>query len=94
MKCRDLYVAAYDITTPKRLREALKILKGYSCGGQKSVFECFLTPAEKSVLLREIGETVDPAEDRFLLVRLDPRSRVQAFGIAVPPKDPPFFYVS
>jgi CRISPR-associated protein Cas2 len=94
MKSRNLYVAAYDITTPKRLREALKILKGYSCGGQKSVFECFLTPAEKSSLLRSISDTVDPEEDRFLLVRLDPRSRVRAFGIGVAPKDPPFFYVS
>ncbi len=43
MSTRKLYIAAYDISNPRRLRQALKILKGYACGRQKSVFECYLT---------------------------------------------------
>jgi len=93
MSKRILYIAAYDICDPRRLREALHVLRGYAGGGQKSVFECFLTPAEKQDLLHEIRAVMDETEDRFLLLRLDPRSRVQVLGIAVEPIDPDFYYV-
>lgn len=92
MANRRLYVAAYDISAPRRLRAALEILKAYATGGQKSVFECFLTEGERKALLAEISEVIERGEDSFLLVRLDPRSRVRTLGIAVPPEDPPFFY--
>lgn len=89
---RRLYVAAYDISAPRRLRAALQVLKGYATGGQKSVFECFLTPAERTALLAEIEEVIEVAEDSFLLVALDARRSVHTLGIAVAPSDPPFFY--
>ncbi|MEF3168706.1 MAG: CRISPR-associated endonuclease Cas2 [Deltaproteobacteria bacterium] len=92
MENRDLYLAAYDITEAKRLRDALNVLKGVSTGGQKSVFECFLNNIEKKGLLSRVGRILDPAEDRFLLLRLDPRARVHTLGIGVEPSDPPFFY--
>ena len=90
---RDLHIAAYDVSEARRLREALNVLKGYSTGGQKSVFECFLTSGERGRLLREVSAVIDDSEDRFLLVRLDPRSKVRTMGIAVAPEDPAFFYV-
>jgi CRISPR/Cas system-associated endoribonuclease Cas2 len=62
---RRLYVAAYDICAPRRLRAALHVLKGYATGGQKSVFECFLTPAERAALLAEIGQVIEASEDSF-----------------------------
>jgi CRISPR-associated protein Cas2 len=89
---RRLYVAAYDICAPRRLRAALHVLKGYATGGQKSVFECFLTPAERAALLAEIRQVIEASEDSFLLVRLDARRAVHTLGIAVPPAHPPFFY--
>lgn len=89
---RDLWLAAYDVRDPRRLRLALRVLKAYSTGGQRSVFECFLTEAERKRLLAEIQEVLAP-EDSFFLVRLDPRSPVRTLGIAVAPADPPFFYV-
>ncbi len=92
MKHRDLYIAAYDVRDPKRLRAALHAVKGYATGGQKSVYECFLTPAEKASLLAELREVLDLEADRFLLLRLDPRMGMTALGVAVPPCDPPFFY--
>jgi CRISPR-associated protein Cas2 len=92
MTNRDLYIAAYDIASPKRLRAALKVVRGHSTGGQKSAYECFLTPAERSDLLCRLREVIDLLEDRVLLIRLDPRSRVHTLGIAVAPQDPPFFY--
>lgn len=92
IKHRSLYVAAYDVRDPRRLRRALQLLRRYSSGGQKSVHECFLTDAEKESLLREAGEVMDFREDHFLVVPLDPRSRVRTLGIAVAPSDPPFYY--
>ncbi|MCS7316487.1 MAG: CRISPR-associated endonuclease Cas2 [Bryobacterales bacterium] len=89
---RPLYVAAYDISDPRRLRAALEVLKGYATGGQKSVFECYLSDAERQSLLAEIAQVIEPSEDSFLLVRLDPRSQVRTLGVAIPPEDLPFFY--
>ena len=92
MKSRNLYLSAYDIANPRRLRTALKLVKGHATGGQKSMFECFLTSAERHELLDGMRAVVEPGEDRFLLIRLDQRSRVHTLGVAVAPEDPPFFY--
>jgi CRISPR-associated protein Cas2 len=89
-----LYLAAYDVSDPKRLQQALHVLRGYAIGGQKSVFECFLGEAEKRALLAEVATVLDLEEDRFFLVRLDPRSKVQTLGIAVRPVDPSYFYIA
>ena len=93
MSQRQLFLAAYDVSQPRRLRLALKVLRRFATGGQKSVFECFLTPAEKADLLDAILEVLDLDEDRFLLVRLDPRSKVRTLGIAITPADPSFIYI-
>lgn len=93
MSRRTLYIAAYDISSPVRLREGLRVLKDYATGRQKSVFECFLSPAEKHTLLSRMGAVIDRAEDRFFLLRLDPRSGVRALGKAVKPEDGDWFYV-
>jgi CRISPR-associated protein Cas2 len=89
---RALYLAAYDIADEERRRAALFIVKGYATGGQKSVYEIFLTEAEKADLLHEIAWIIDESEDRFLLLRLDPRSRVHTLGAAVEPADDQYFY--
>lgn len=93
MTQRTLHIAAYDVSSDARLRDALKVLKGYASGRQKSVFECFLTPAERRRLLAEIRGVLHPTEDRFLMVRLDPRGKVRVRGRALEPVDPPWFYV-
>lgn len=92
MAKRTLHVAAYDVRDPKRLRRALQVLKKYSTGGQKSVFECYLTEAEKRTLLSEIDQVLDMRVDSFLLVALDERSQVRVLGVAVPPSDPPYYF--
>jgi CRISPR-associated protein Cas2 len=93
MAKRQLYLAAYDISCNRRLRKALYILRGYASGGQKSVFECFLTAAEKRRLLEEIAEVIDPVEDRFVVMRLAGVKHIRTLGKAVPPQDGSFFYV-
>jgi len=94
MTQRKLYIAAYDVAAPRRLRQALDIVKNYATGGQKSVYECFLSAAERAELLRDVSTALDDLEDRFMLVHLDPRCHVRTMGIAVKPADPAFYYVS
>ncbi len=93
MPQRDLYLAAYDISEPRRLSAALKLTRAYATGGQKSVHELFLTPAERQALVEDMSVLIDLDTDRFLLLRLDPRSRVHTLGKAVAPADPDYFYV-
>lgn len=93
MPDRDLYLAAYDVSNDRRLAKALRAVRTYSTGGQKSVHEIFLTTAEKSDLLRLIAEILDHAEDRFFLLRLDPRAKCRTLGIGTAPVDAEYFYV-
>lgn len=89
---RDLYLAAYDVKNARRLRASLDLVRGYATGGQKSVHECYLSPAEHASLLHDMMLVLEE-EDRFLLLRLDPRSRVHTLGCAEEPQDNPYFYI-
>lgn len=93
MTQRALHLACYDISEPRRLVAALKLARVYATGGQKSVHELFLTPAERTDLIENMSALMDLTTDRFLLLRLDPRSRVHTLGKAVQPSDPDYFYV-
>jgi CRISPR-associated protein Cas2 len=93
MTQRILHLACYDVTEPRRLSTALKLARVYATGGQKSVHELFLTVAERIALVKDMSALLDLEADRFLLLRLDPRSRVHTLGKAVTPADPDYFYV-
>lgn len=93
MTQRQLYLAAYDISCTRRLRKALYVLRGYASGGQKSVFECFLTDAEKHQLLEEIAQIINPVEDRFIMLHLASTQHIRTLGKAVPPQTGSFYYV-
>jgi len=93
MPHRDLHLACYDVAEPGRLVAALKLARRYATGGQKSAHELFLTLAERNTLVADMGDLLDLSTDRFLLLRLDPRSKLFTLGKAVPPADPDYFYV-
>ncbi|MFM2346143.1 MAG: hypothetical protein RL654_896 [Pseudomonadota bacterium] len=90
---RHLYLAAYDIRDNRCRAGALKLLRGFATGGQKSVHEIWLTEAEKRRVLEQIVWLVDTATDRFFLLRLDPRQRTLVLGTGEAPADPEFFYI-
>ncbi len=92
MSARRLYLAAYDITDPKRLRRALDVVRDYATGGQKSVHECFLTDHERNELLERMDDIIT-TEDRFFLLRVTPRRKPRALGQARLPTEPRYFYV-
>ncbi len=71
---------AYDITHPKRLRQALKILKAWRLDGQKSVHECLLTPEEAQRLKTELTHLLHHENDKLLMVWLDNRRPIHVAG--------------
>ncbi|RLB06265.1 MAG: CRISPR-associated endonuclease Cas2 [Deltaproteobacteria bacterium] len=89
---RTLYLIAYDITDERRLNRVRQLLKGYSTGGQKSLYECFLTVGELNYIVRMLRRIIKEDEDRVHIFTLDGRSRTHTLGIALQPKDPKFFY--
>lgn len=89
---RRLYLVAYDITDNTRLNRVRNFLKGWSTGGQKSVYECFLTDAELEDIRRGLEDIIKDDEDRVHILALDGRSRTHTLGIGIQPKDPTFFY--
>ncbi|TXI42649.1 MAG: CRISPR-associated endonuclease Cas2 [Nitrosomonas sp.] len=92
MTQRQLYLAAYDIASNKRLRKALYVLRGYASGGQKSVFECYLTDREKTCLLNSIKQIINPDKDRFILLKLFGVKHIDIYGKAVLPQNEFFYY--
>lgn len=83
---RALYLACYDIRSPRRLRKALKVMKGYASGKQYSCFECYLTALEMQQLLAEITAIL-MEEDAFALLALNRRRSVFTLGQGVAPVD-------
>ncbi len=90
---RRLFLAAYDVRDPARLAQALRVIKGYASGGQKSAYECWLTDGERQAVHRAMAGVLDPAADAFALIPLEPRRPVATLGVAVQPTDPEFFYI-
>lgn len=90
---RRLFLIAYDIHDSRRLNSVRHFLKGYSTGGQKSVYECFLTDGEHRFVSDVVRGIIDEGEDRVHIFTLDGRSRTHTLGIGVEPTDPAFFYI-
>lgn len=89
---RPLYIAAYDVRAPKRLTQALRLVRNHATGGQKSVHEIFLTAAEKVALLKDMRQLLE-TEDRFMLLRLDTRSCALTRGLGKVPAETNYFYL-
>lgn len=90
---RTFYIAAYDISAPRRLQRALRCLRRYASGGQRSVFECLLSPAERKQLVTEVEQIIDQRRDRFVLLPVRNRTHVHTLGIAALPQTGDCLYI-
>lgn len=79
---RQLYIIAYDISDPPRLRQALATVRPWRATGQKSVAECYLGATERDRLGTSLARIIDPATDRVHMLRLDLRMQPEMFGVA------------
>jgi len=90
---RSLYLICYDVADPSRLHRVHRCVKSYAVGGQKSFYECWLTPAELSGLRAQLTEEIDPLDDRIHLFQLDPRIKPMFYGQACRQSMQPFLIV-
>ena len=90
---RCLYLVCYDIANPRRLSQVHKFLLGYKAGGQKSFFECWLTPSELKNVRHGLHQRIENGEDRAHIFQMDARQRTQCLGIARPPHSGAFMIV-
>lgn len=77
---RTHYLIAYDISCPQRLYRVHRFLLGYKVGGQKSCFDCWLSPAELSQVIQTLKHTINKQEDRIHLFAMDPRLPHTQYG--------------
>jgi CRISPR-associated protein Cas2 len=77
---RTLYLTAYDIADPCRLRRVHRYLCAYRVGGQKSVPEIWVTPGELRQIRVDLAGMLDREKDRLHIFALDPRMRVICMG--------------
>jgi CRISPR-associated protein Cas2 len=69
---RRLFIVAYDVSDPKRLRRVFRMLKGYGQHLQYSVFRCDLTASQRLQLEAKLGQAIERAEDQVMFVDLGP----------------------
>lgn len=69
---RRLFIVAYDISDPKRLRKVFRTLKGYGQHLQYSVFRCDITASQRIQLEARLRQTIDHDEDQVMFVDLGP----------------------
>lgn len=94
MDNRQLFLIAYDIADARRLNRVHQLANRHAMGGQKSFYECWLSPAERQNLMAQMSAQIDQDEDRILFLRLDPRQNVETLGCALSPKAIDFFYIA
>lgn len=82
MSYRTLYLVCYDICLPRRLQQVHHYLQGFKVGGQKSFYECWLTPPELCSMRSTLHEMIDLDSDRIHIFQLDPRMNNECYGQA------------
>ena len=69
---RNVYLVAYDVCDPKRLRKTYRLMCGAGDPLQFSVFRCDLSEMEKQELMERLWDVLNLSEDRVMLVNLGP----------------------
>lgn len=93
MHSRHLFLVGYDIRQNRRRRNVLRDVKGHALGGQKSFYECWLSPAELHQLMDQLAQRIDRDCDRVIFVRLDARAESIRLGQAAPIDKGDFFHI-
>ena len=70
---RLLILVAYDIADAKRLAKARRLVMAFAVSGQKSFYECWVTPGELKKLASDMKALVNAEEDRIHFFELHER---------------------
>ena len=66
----EVYLIAYDVRHPGRLKKLAKIAQDYGIRMQKSIFEAELLPSELQSMMSRMKNIINPAEDGIKIFRL------------------------
>lgn len=66
-----IYLVAYDIAEPKRLRRVCSLLEGFGTRVQYSVFECNISTPTMMGLWELLMRRINPEEDRLSAYPID-----------------------
>jgi CRISPR/Cas system-associated endoribonuclease Cas2 len=80
MPKRRIYIIAYDSPSGNRRAKMLERVQGFGIDPQLSFHECCLSRGETRELWGELLACSDPARDKLLLLRLDPRNATWRLG--------------
>lgn len=69
---RSVYVVAYDISDPKRLRKVYELMLGWGDRVQLSVFRCELNAREVVELRAGLADLIHHAQDQVMFVDVGP----------------------
>jgi CRISPR-associated protein Cas2 len=69
---RRLYLVAYDICAPRRLRKVFKTMQGFGEHLQLSVFQCDLTAIDRIEMQAALEAIINRDEDKVLIIDLGP----------------------
>ena len=80
----NLYIVAYDISSPRRWRRVFRIMQGYGEWVQLSVFQCRLSRRRRIELKLALEEAINHSQDHVIMLDLGPaemlRPRVESLG--------------
>ncbi|TDM08350.1 MAG: CRISPR-associated endonuclease Cas2 [Ideonella sp. MAG2] len=90
-----LWLLAYDIAHPKRLRRVAKLAELAGHRQQKSVFHAALSPDERQRVEGQLRRQINPAEDHVLLHPICAHCRANTLWQGRPPgpEHEPFWIV-
>jgi CRISPR-associated protein Cas2 len=73
----NLFIVAYDISSPGRWRRVFKVMHGYGEWIQLSVFQCRLSGRRRAELETRLRELIKAGEDHVLLIDAGPADRTR-----------------
>ncbi len=78
-----LFLIAYDISDPRRLRRVAKTCEDFGFRVEKSVFECDIPPDDFDLLWAELQELIDKDQDALVAYRICAGCASQVRGTGV-----------
>ena len=63
----SIWLASYDIASPRRRRRVAELLLGHGDRVQKSLYECALTADQPALLRRRALTLIDTTEDKLMI---------------------------
>lgn len=69
---RRLYIVAYDISDPKRLRKVFVTMRGFGDHLQLSVFRAELSSKERLLMIAKLSAIIKHDEDQVLVIPVGP----------------------